>query len=170
MFSGKYNDSRNSSKAAKSAIVSEIVSMVQASCEGQAGFIKYEQGRWFECTERHARQQVAAALRDCGPNKCPSKHSFKRKEKRWKSGEAKQRHLALAEGAHPFGHEGVASPIMPETEEEKEEEPRNSVPPQIFDDDSGDDDVSILAFPDLCKDLDFTVLEDNNDLDPSGRL
>jgi hypothetical protein len=53
--------SRADRKAAKSAIVSEIISMVR-----QAGgnFCKYKRGTWFEVGDQYARDKVGALLRD----------------------------------------------------------------------------------------------------------
>jgi hypothetical protein len=53
--------SRAVTKAVKSAIVSDIVTIIR-----QAGgnFCKYEKGAWFEVGDRYAREKVSTLLRD----------------------------------------------------------------------------------------------------------
>jgi hypothetical protein len=53
--------SRADSKAAKSAIVSEIITMIR---EADGNFCKFQSGAWFEVGDHHAREKVSALLRD----------------------------------------------------------------------------------------------------------
>jgi hypothetical protein len=53
--------SRVDSKAAKSAIVSEIITMIR---QADGNFCKCKDGVWFEVGERYAREKVTALLRD----------------------------------------------------------------------------------------------------------
>lgn len=160
-FSEKYTDHRTL-KSTKSAIVSEIVSLIHSSCNGQEGFVKYMNGRWWKCTESHARQQVTAALRDCHPDKYPSSITSKL-EKRRKCREARQIELALADEPEHSGEGGLASPVVSENEEDLS---LNSASRQILGS-SDDDSSSILTYPDLCEDFDFARLRVNH-LDSSG--
>jgi hypothetical protein len=59
MYVEKY--SRSSSKAAKSVIVSEIITAIR-----QAGgnFCRVKRGKWFEVGDHYAREKVSALLRD----------------------------------------------------------------------------------------------------------
>jgi hypothetical protein len=59
MFIERY--SRAGTKAAKSAIVSEIIAVIR-----QAGgnFCKYQKGAWFDVGDHYAREKVSALLRD----------------------------------------------------------------------------------------------------------
>jgi hypothetical protein len=59
-FTERYSVS--DSKAAKSAIVSELIAVIR-----QAGgqFCKYESGAWFEVGNHYAREKAGALLRDC---------------------------------------------------------------------------------------------------------
>jgi hypothetical protein len=59
MFIERY--SRAGTKAAKSAIVSEIIAVIR-----QAGgnFCKYQNGAWFDVGDHYAREKVSALLRD----------------------------------------------------------------------------------------------------------
>jgi hypothetical protein len=60
MFIERYAQAENS-KAAKSAIVSEIITMIR---QVDGTFCKYKSGVWFEVGERYAREKVTALLRD----------------------------------------------------------------------------------------------------------
>jgi hypothetical protein len=53
--------SRADSKAAKSAIVSEIITMIR---QADGNFCKFQSGAWFEVGDHHAREKVSALLRD----------------------------------------------------------------------------------------------------------
>jgi hypothetical protein len=53
--------SQTDSKAAKSAIVSEIITAIR---QGGGHFCKYESGAWFEVGDHYARKKVGALLRD----------------------------------------------------------------------------------------------------------
>jgi hypothetical protein len=59
MFTERY--SQADTRTAKSAIVSEIITMIR-----QAGgnFCKYKRGKWLEVGDHHAREKVGASLRD----------------------------------------------------------------------------------------------------------
>jgi hypothetical protein len=59
MYVEKY--SRADSKAAKSVIVSEIISAIR---QVGGNFCKYKRGAWFEVGEHYAREKVSALLRD----------------------------------------------------------------------------------------------------------
>jgi hypothetical protein len=53
--------SRADSKAAKSAIVSEIITMIR---QADGNFCKFQSGAWFEVGDHYARKKVSALLRD----------------------------------------------------------------------------------------------------------
>jgi hypothetical protein len=59
MYVEKY--SKADSKAAKSVIVSEIITAIR---EAGGNFCKYKKGAWFEVGEHYAREKVSALLRD----------------------------------------------------------------------------------------------------------
>jgi hypothetical protein len=59
MYVEKY--SHADSKAAKSVIVSEIITSIR---QVGGNFCKYKKGAWFEVGEHYAREKVSALLRD----------------------------------------------------------------------------------------------------------
>jgi hypothetical protein len=59
MFIERY--SRADSKAAKSAIVSEIIEVIR---QADGNFCQLKKGKWFEVADHHAREKVSALLRD----------------------------------------------------------------------------------------------------------
>jgi hypothetical protein len=62
-LTGKFIErySRADSKAAKSAIVSEIITMIR---QADGNFCIYKSGVWIEVGDRYAREKVSALLRD----------------------------------------------------------------------------------------------------------
>jgi hypothetical protein len=134
-----------SSKGAKSAIVSNIVSMIAESCEGREGFIKYKNGRWWECTASFAHQHVSAALRDCCPDMYSSSTNSKLNKRRRKI-EAKKAN-PVEETQQCAVAEDLVSLLMSENEDDLS---MPCVSSWMFD---LDDDNSTIALPDLCTDL-----------------
>jgi hypothetical protein len=59
MFIERY--SRAGTKAAKSAIVSEIIDVIR---KADGNFCKFKKGAWIEVGDHHAREKVSALLRD----------------------------------------------------------------------------------------------------------
>jgi hypothetical protein len=59
MFIERY--SQVDSKAAKSAIVSEIITMIR---QADGNFCRFQNGAWFEVEDQYAREKVGALLRD----------------------------------------------------------------------------------------------------------
>ena len=51
-------------KLEKSAIVSTIVDLVK-KCTTEGGFVKFEEGKWWEVEDSVAREKVGCILRDC---------------------------------------------------------------------------------------------------------
>ena len=61
MFLEEYAEATG--KAVKSAIVSKVYKLIQeASPEGS--FVTFEKGRWYECSERIAKEKIGASFRD----------------------------------------------------------------------------------------------------------
>lgn len=78
MFMNEYEAAKG--KAAKSAIVTRVMAIIrEASPEGT--FIKYKNGRWYEISERGAREKVGAMFRDCLHTKYKSSHKSKTAKK-----------------------------------------------------------------------------------------
>ena len=72
MFQKRYSEA--TSRAAKSVIVSEIISMIREASPTGA-FVKHENGRWWEVHESVARDKVGSMLRGCSKQQRNSNHS-----------------------------------------------------------------------------------------------
>jgi hypothetical protein len=166
-------------KESKSAIVSQIVLMVQDSCSGQEGFIQYKNKRWWGCDRISARRRVTSTLRDCCPDdRYTSSNAFQLAERHRQKSEARQmiqqaRTIVLEQenvclnndgdsqwqqddGELPSMDDEISSLVISDYGDELST--TSSVSPRMFDDES-----SILYCPDLCNDLVACFGNDSDD-------
>ena len=61
MYLEEYADAKT--KPEKSAIVSKVYKLIQEASPG-GGFVTYENFRWYECSERIAKEKIGASFRD----------------------------------------------------------------------------------------------------------
>jgi len=57
--------SEASNKVEKSAIVTAIIQSTKDACPDGGGFVKFEDGRWWEVEDAFAREKIGCLFRDC---------------------------------------------------------------------------------------------------------
>lgn len=68
-------------KSAKSTIVTKVMNIIREACPDGGAFIKQQDGRWYEVSERCAREKVGALFRDCLHTSYKSSHKSKTAKK-----------------------------------------------------------------------------------------